>query len=213
IPVPAAQRTDDGYMLPDVEGVIWTVDDVETLPGSYAVLPVAETTTVTILPTTDDGYVFDDEPEPLVLTFEPEPEPEAEPETERDAAIWHPATATPEPDESTEATRERLMDDNPQPSYVATKLAERIIRHTGQDVPDLEPSKVLTARDHAMTVLEYAKGYTRDRGFIGYVPHRSLQAVIVNAGRRLFVNPEQLTTYSTSDYSERPATMTGRAHG
>ena len=210
IPVPAAQRTDDGYMLPDIEGVIWTVDDVETLPGSYSVLPVAETTTVTILPTTDDGYVFDAEPEPLVLTFEPDPEPEPEPEP--DPGPFDPAPAPPEPDESTEATWARLMDDDPQAIYVATKLAERIIRHTGQDVADLEPSKVLTARDHAMTVLEYVKGYTRDRGFIGYVPHRSLQAVIVNAGGRLFVNPEQLTYYSTGDYSERPATMTGWTH-
>lgn len=60
-----------------------------------------------------------------------------------------------------------------------------------------------------MTVLEYVRGYVRDRGFIGYVPHRSLQAVIVSAGVRLFINPEQLTYYSTGDYSERPATLTG----
>src|SRR5690625_7992379 len=72
-------------------------------------------------------------------------------------------------------------------------LDDRINQPTRKDVSDLEPSKVLTARDHAMTVLEYVKGYTRDRGFIGYVPHRALQAVIVNAGGRLFVNPEQLT--------------------
>src|SRR5690625_6887575 len=58
IPVPAAQRTDDGYMLPDVEAVIWTVDDAETLPGSYSFLPVAETPPGTILPSTCAGNVL-----------------------------------------------------------------------------------------------------------------------------------------------------------
>ena len=212
IPVPAAERTEDGYMLPEVEGVIWTVDDVEQVPGSYSVEPVTETTTVTILPTTDEGYAFDTEPEPLVLVFEPAPDPEPEPEPTPDPEPVGPFTPTPapdEPDEVTEAAWARLMDDDPQAVYVATKLAERIVKHTGQDVADLEPAEVLTARDHAMTVLEYVRGYVRDRGFIGYIPHRSLQAVIVSAGARLFVNPEQLTYYSTGDYSERPATLTG----
>lgn len=206
IPVPAAERTDDGYMLPEVEGVIWTVDDVEQVPGSYSVEPVTETTTVTILPTTDEGYAFDTEPEPLVLVFEPEPDPEPGPEP---VGPFTPTPAPDEPDEVEEATWARLMDDDPQAVYVATKLAERIVKHSGQDVADLDPAEVLTARDHAMTVLEYVRGYVRDRGFIGYIPHRSLQAVIVSAGARLFVNPEQLTYYSTGDYSERPATLTG----
>ena len=218
IPAPAAERTEDGYMLPEVEGVIWTVDGVEKVPGSYSVEPVTETTTVTILPTADVGYVFDTEPEPLVLVFEPEPEPDPDPEPEPEpdpepgpepVGPFTPTPAPDEPDEVTEAAWARLMDDDPQAVYVATKLAERIVKHTGQDVADLDPAEVLTARDHAMTVLEYVRGYVRDRGFIGYVPHRSLQAVIVSAGARLFINPEQLTYYSTGDYSERPATLTG----
>src|SRR5699024_3607376 len=120
IPVPAAQRTADGNMLRDFEGVIWTVDGVAALPGSYVGLPGAETSTVTILPSTDDGYVFDAEPEPLVLTFEPDPEPEPEPEPEPDPGPFDPAPAPPEPDESTAATSARPMDHHPQALYAAT---------------------------------------------------------------------------------------------
>lgn len=212
IPAPAAERTEDGYMLPEVEGVRWLVDGVPTEAGSYSVQPVTETTTVTITPEALDGYLFDPPAVDLVLTFTPAPDPEPEPEPDPEPEPVGPFTPTPapdEPDEVTEAAWARLMDDDPQAVYVATKLAERIVKHTGQDVADLEPAEVLTARDHAMTVLEYVRGYVRDRGFIGYVPHRSLQAVIVSAGARLFINPEQLTYYSTGDYSERPATLTG----
>lgn len=214
IPVPAAERTEDGYMLPAAEGVVWTVDGVDTEPGTYSVQPVTEPTTVTILPRTAEGYVFDAEPEPLVLTYEPAPDPEPGPweppaRPEGDYPGPWPAPAGPEPSPDDESVWSSLMDDDPQAMFVAGRLSERIIRHAGMDVADLDPAEVLTARDHAMTVLEYVKGYTRDRGFIGYVPHRSLQAVIVAAGARLFVNPEQMTYYSTGDYSERPATMTG----
>lgn len=212
IPVPAAERTEDGYMLPDIAGVIWTVDDVETLPGSYSVHPVTETTTVTILPIPDDGYAFDEEPEALVLTFEPESDPDPEPEPEPTPGPFDPSPAPEEPDELTEAMWARLMDDDPQAVFVATRLAERVVTHVGRSVEDLAPTEVLTARDHSMTVLEYVRGYTRERGFVGYVPHRSLQAVIVSAGARLFANPEQLAYYSTGDYSERPATLTGWTH-
>lgn len=218
IPVPAAERTEDGYMLPAAEGVVWTVDGVDTEPGTYSVQPVTEPTTVTILPRPAEGYVFDAEPEPLELTYEPAPDPDPDPEPgpwepparpEGDYPGPWPAPAGPEPTPDDETVWASLMDDDPQAMFVAGRLSERIIRHAGMDVADLDPAEVLTARDHAMTVLEYVKGYTRDRGFIGYVPHRSLQAVIVAAGARLFVNPEQMTYYSTGDYSERPATMTG----
>lgn len=220
IPVPAAERTEDGYMLPAAEGVVWTVDGVDTEPGTYSVQPVTEPTTVTILPRPAEGYVFDAEPEPLVLTYEPAPDPDPDPDPE--PGPWEPparpegdypgpwpAPAGPEPTPDDAAVWASLMDDDPQAMFVAGRLSERIIRHAGMDIATLDPAEVLTARDHAMTVLEYVKGYTRDRGFIGYVPHRSLQAVIVAAGARLFVNPEQMTYYSTGDYSERPATMTG----
>ena len=216
IPVPAAERTEDGYMLPAAEGVVWTVDGVDTEPGTYSVQPVTEPTTVTILPRPAEGYVFDAEPEPLELTYEPAPGPDPDPEPwepparpEGDYPGPWPAPAGPEPTPEDETVWAALMDDDPQAMFVAGRLSERIIRHAGMDVADLDPAEVLTARDHAMTVLEYVKGYTRDRGFIGYVPHRSLQAVIVAAGARLFVNPEQMTYYSAGDYSERPATMTG----
>ncbi len=218
IPVPAAQGTEDGYTLPEAEGVIWSVDGVDTEPGTYSVQPVTEPTTVTITPRAADGYTFEAEPEPLVLTFTPAPDPDPDPEPgpwepparpEGDYPGPWPAPAGPEPTPEDEQTWTALMDDDPQALFVAGKLSERIIRHAGMDVADLDPAEVLTARDHAMTVLEYVKGYTRDRGFVGYVPHRSLQAVIVAAGARLFVNPEQMTYYSTGDYSERPATMTG----
>lgn len=200
IPAPAAAETEDGYMLPAVEGVRWMVNGVETAPGSYSVQPVTETTTVTIVPEALNGYRFDSPAVPLMLTFHPATPPDPEDPDPEDPG-------TPDPgDESTWAA---LMDDDPQALYVATRLADRIIRHVGQNVAELESDELLTARDHAMTVLEYVKGYTRARGFVGYIPHRSLQAVIVAAAARLFTNPEQLTYYSTGDYSERPATMTG----
>lgn len=213
IPAPAAERTEDGYMLPDVEGVIWTVDDVEQLPGSYSVEPVTEATTVTILPVPDEGYLFDPPAELLVLVFEPAPDPDPDPDPEPapDPAPgpFDPVPAPDEPTEDEEAAWQRMMDDDPQALFVATRLAERIVRHAGRDLETLEPAEVLTARDHAAAVAEYVHGYVRGRGFAGHIPHRSLQAVIVSAGARLFVNPEQLSYYSTGDYSERPATLTG----
>lgn len=220
IPAPAAAATDDGYMLPEVEGVRWTVNGAETAPGTYSVQPVAETTTVTLIPEALDGWELDPAAVPLVLTFDPAPGPDPDPDP--DPKPWEPparspgdypgpwpSPAPPAPSPEEEAVWRSLMDDDPQAMFVATRLAERVIRHVGRNVADLDPSEVLTARDHSMTVLEYVKGYTRDRGFVGYAPHRSIQAVIVVAAARLFTNPEQLTYYSTGDYSERPATMTG----
>ena len=101
------------------------------------------------------------------------------------------------------------MDEDPQAMYVAVRLADRIIRHAGGTLEGTPGDSLVMARDHALTVLEYVRGYTRGRGFVGYIPHRSLQAVIVAAGARLYVNPEQLSYYQTGDYSERPATLTG----
>lgn len=93
--------------------------------------------------------------------------------------------------------------------YVAVRLADRIIRHAGGKLAEADGDQLVMARDHALTVLEYVKGYTRGRGFVGYLPHRSLQAVIVAGGARLYVNPEQLTFFQHGDYSERPATLAG----
>lgn len=194
IPVPAAQSTDDGYALPETEGVRWIVDGTVTVPGTYSVHPVTETTVVTITPEALDGYEFDAEPVPLVLTFEPAPDAEPDPGDDPgdDPEEWG-----------------RLMDDDPQALFVARRLAERIVRHTGGNLDTVTANELVTAQDHALTVLEYVRGYTREQGFVGYIPHRSLQAVIVAAAARLYVNPEQVTYYATGDYSERPATMTG----
>lgn len=194
IPAPAAEGTEDGYMLPEVPGVRWLVNGEETPPGSYSVQPVTEETTVTILPEALAGYVFDAEPEPLVLTFAPAPEdPDPEdPEDPEDPGEWL-----------------HLLDEDPQRALVASTLAPRALRHAGMD-PDTAPAPAAAmAEGHLATVLEYVKGYTRGRGFHGYVPERPLQAVIVAATGRLVTNPEQVTYYSTGDYSERPATLTG----
>lgn len=189
IPVPAAEGTEDGYMLPEVTGVRWLVNGEETPPGTYSVPPAPEETTVTIVPEALAGYEFDAAPEPLVLTFAPAPDPDPDPD---DPAEWL-----------------HLLEEDPARALVATALAPRALRHAGTD-PDAAPAPALAmAEGHLATVLEYVKGYTRGRGFHGYVPERPLQAVIVAATGRLTTNPEQVTYYSTGDYSERPATLTG----
>ena len=196
IPAPAAEGTEDGYMLPEVPGVRWLVNGEETPPGTYSVQPVTEETTVTILPEALAGYEFDAAPEPLVLTFtpapDPDPDPEPDPEDPEDPGEWL-----------------HLLDEDPERALVASTLAPRALRHAGMD-PDAAPAPAAAmAEGHLATVLEYVKGYTRGRGFHGYVPERPLQAVIVAATGRLVTNPEQVTYYSTGDYSERPATLTG----
>lgn len=207
---PAAMETKDGYRLPAAEGVRWLVNGEQQDPGDYSMEPVTEEVTLTIVPEALDGYSFDPAPVPLVLTFTP-PAPDPEPEPEQPApGPFDPTPAPPAPSPEDESAWAALMDDDPQALYVASKLGQRIIRHTGSGDPaDLEPSEVLMAQDHAMVVLEYVRGYTRGRGFVGYAPHRALQAVIVAAGSRLFTNPEQLTSYQTGDYSERPAILNG----
>src|SRR5699024_9156039 len=49
IPVPVPERTDTGYVLPEAEGVTWTVDGVEQAPGEYTVTVGTEPETRTIL--------------------------------------------------------------------------------------------------------------------------------------------------------------------
>lgn len=72
---PAAQFTPTGYVLPDVTGAVWLVNDVETAAGTYSVLPVPEQLTITIVPTPAEGYIFTSEPVPITHTFEPIPDP------------------------------------------------------------------------------------------------------------------------------------------
>lgn len=67
----------------------------------------------------------------------------------------------------------------------------------------------LQARAHLPIVVEFIKGYCRDRGWVGYVPPVPVRAVIVSAAARLLNNPEQVTSYQSADYSERPAVLNG----
>lgn len=65
--------------------------------------------------------------------------------------------------------------------------------------------------EHVELVTEYVRGYTRGRGFdpLTDEPARGLQAVIVGAAAKLTSNPDQLTSYTAGDYSERGALLIG----
>src|SRR5699024_4864452 len=102
-----------------------------------------------------------------------------------------------------------LLDEDPERALVASTLAPRALRHAGTD-PDAAPAPALAmAEGHLATVLLYDKAYTRGRGVHDYVPERPLHALIDDATGRLVTNPEQVPSYSTGDYSEQPATLTG----
>ncbi|MBG6224724.1 hypothetical protein IWX63_001286 [Arthrobacter sp. CAN_A2] len=88
---------------------------------------------------------------------------------------------------------------------LATKVAAHIGRHNDADT-------IQQASDHLTTIRAFVWGYTRGRGFVGRdidLPVASIQAVIVSACTRLTANPEQVTTYTAGDYSERGATLQG----
>lgn len=115
-----------------------------------------------------------------------------------------PGDTTPEPDAETREAWARLMAEDPQAEFVVDALVPRALRYVERTADDAAGS-----REHVLTVLEYVKAYTRGRGFTGYIPHRSLAAVIVAASGRLITNPEQVAFYQTGDYSERPAVLAG----
>lgn len=115
-----------------------------------------------------------------------------------------PGDPTPEPDAETREAWARLMAEDPQAEFVVDALVPRALRYVERTADD-----AAGAREHVLTVLEYVKAYTRGRGFTGYIPHRSLAAVIVAASGRLITNPEQVAYYQTGDYSERPAVLAG----
>lgn len=182
---PAAQSTEDGYILPEVEGVEWWVNDEPTPPGSYSVLPVEEIRTVTILPKPLEGYEFDPPADPLVLTFEPAPDPEPDPEpTPEPAPEW------PDPDVQ--------PDDGPL-GVVLDAAAARItktLRWAGEE-------RTAAAREAYEIVLLTAWGYTRGRGFgDALVPVYPIGRVIDMAAIRLANNPEQLQRWQISGDSE-----------
>lgn len=66
-----------------------------------------------------------------------------------------------------------------------------------------------TAEAQVPVVAEYVRGFTRGRGFRGESPAGPLRAVIVSGVARLATNPEQVSVFTTGDYSERPAQLAG----
>ncbi len=87
----------------------------------------------------------------------------------------------------------------------ATKVAAHIGRRDDADT-------IAQATDHLTTIRAFVWAYTRGRGFAGRdiaLPVASVEAVIVSACTRLTANPEQVTSYTVGDYSERGATLQG----
>lgn len=97
-----------------------------------------------------------------------------------------------------------LLDEDPDAARIVAALSPRVLRL----VDDADGDSALAGTGVAV-VLEYVKGYTRGRGFRSGIPERDVQAVIVAASARLYTNPEQVTTYTAGDYSERPAVLAG----
>lgn len=85
-------------------------------------------------------------------------------------------------------------------------LAPRVAAYVGR--PDHAPT-IATATAQLPVIAEYVRGYTRGRGWTGDRPAGPLVAVIVSAAARLVTNPEQVTSYTANDYSERPAVLAG----
>lgn len=91
-------------------------------------------------------------------------------------------------------------------SALAAKLAPRVAAYAGR-AGDADAEQLATAQ--LPLVAEYVRGYTRGRGFSSGRPAGALMVVIVAACARLVNNPEQVTYYQVSDYSERPAVLAG----
>lgn len=68
---------------------------------------------------------------------------------------------------------------------------------------------VSTAEAALPVVIEFVRGYTRGREWVGYVPPYPLRSVIVSAAARLVTNPRQVRQYGIADYSETPAVLNG----
>lgn len=89
---------------------------------------------------------------------------------------------------------------------LAASLAPRVAAYVGQAD---EAAAIAAAAEYVPTVAEYVRGYTRGRGWTGDTPAGPLKTVIVAAAARLLANPEQVSTYTLGDYSERPAVLAG----
>lgn len=91
-----------------------------------------------------------------------------------------------------------------QSSDLVAALAPRVAAHIGAKETETSASVL-------PVVIEFVRGYVRDRGFgaDGYSPEAPLQAVIISAASRLATNPEQVSQFQAGDYSERPAILNG----
>lgn len=174
----AAPVFDDAALtvtIPEVVGVVYSVNGTERAAGTYPATPEA-TMTVTAEPV-DAGYALEGETE------------------------WSHDFPAGVPDPLA------LLEADPQTELVIDALAPRVVKHAGR--PADEAGAEDLARAGVSAVLQYVNGYTRGRGFHGMVPERDLQAVIVASSARLFTNPEQVTSYTLGDYTERPAILNG----
>lgn len=99
-------------------------------------------------------------------------------------------------------------DPDPEPEPGRADMVLRVLRKLDR-ADDVELIDACT--EHVELVTEYVRGYTRGRGFDPATdePARGLQAVIVGAAAKLTSNPDQLTSYTAGDYSERGALLIG----
>lgn len=132
------------------------------------------------------------------------------PDTETVDYGW---TGEPEQSESVALAIVPEPDPDPDPEPgdpddpAALPLARRVAAYLGR-ADDTET--IALAELHTETVAAYVYGYTRGRGFTDDGrPAPDLQHVIVAAAATLTSNPEQVSYYSTGDYSERPAVLAG----
>lgn len=110
-----------------------------------------------------------------------------------------------------DAPSEEPTDPTEPPAPARHALAERLAAYLALpgDAHALELADV-----HLPVVEAFVYGYTRGRGFVtaepgSITPAWDLAHVIVSAAARLTSNPEQLSSYQTGDYSERPAVLNG----
>lgn len=126
------------------------------------------------------------------------------PSTEETIYAWE---GEPLASPSTASTADITPDPDPEPEPdPAGPLAARVARNLGREG---DAETIALAAEHVEIVMEYARGYTRGRGFNGDTPSRGIAAVIVAAASKLTSNPEQVSSYQTGDYSERGAVLNG----
>lgn len=73
-----------------------------------------------------------------------------------------------------------------------------------------DPEMIALAEAHLPIVTTFVKSYTRGQGFDQFGnPNKDMESVIITAGARLVVNPEQAIRVQIGDYSETPAVFNG----